>query len=184
MQRIAALDPENTTGKSKELFDAVQNKLGMVPNMMRTMGNSAAVLNGYLSFSGALSESSIGAKLGELIALTVANANGCEYCNAAHSFISDKLVGIDSVSIEDAKEGRSNDEQTQSALTFVRNLVAQKGHIAASDIDDLKNAGYDDTAVVEIIAHTALNIFTNYFNSATSVVVDFPKVELIESAVV
>lgn len=40
--------------------------------MMRTMGNSPAVLNGYLAFSGALGESSIGAKLGELIALAVA----------------------------------------------------------------------------------------------------------------
>ena len=43
MQRLIALDPETTTGKSKELFNAIQSKLGMVPNMMRTMGNSPAV---------------------------------------------------------------------------------------------------------------------------------------------
>ena len=48
MQKIVALNPETTTGKSKDLFNAVQSKLGMVPNMMRTMGNSPAVLNGYL----------------------------------------------------------------------------------------------------------------------------------------
>ena len=39
MQRIPALVPEETTTKSKEMFDAIQKKLGMVPNMMRTSGN-------------------------------------------------------------------------------------------------------------------------------------------------
>ncbi len=184
MQRIKALDPDTTTGKSKELFNAVQSKLGMVPNLMRTMGNSPAVLNGYLSFSGALGESSIGAKLGEQIALTVANANSCEYCNAAHSFIGEKLVGIKSDSIQAAKEGKSTDSKTQAALTFARTLVAKKGHVNASDVDALKEAGFADAAIAEIIAHTAINIFTNYFNNAVSVTVDFPQVELIEAAVI
>ena len=117
MQRIKALNPETTTGKSKEMFNAVQAKLGMVPNLMRTLGNSPAALNGYLSFSGALGSSSIGAKLGELIALTVANANSCDYCNAAHSFIGEKLVGIDMETIQAAREGKSTDAKIQAALT-------------------------------------------------------------------
>ena len=83
MQRLTALDPETTTGKSKDLFTVIQGKLGMVPNMMRTMGNSPAVLNGYLSFNAALSEGVLGAKLGELIAITVANANAAgTWCKA------------------------------------------------------------------------------------------------------
>jgi uncharacterized peroxidase-related enzyme len=184
MQRISALDPETTTGKSKDLFNTVNGKLGMVPNMMRTMGNSPAVLNAYLAFSGALGESSIGAKLGELIALTVANANSCEYCNAAHSFIGEKLVGIDAATIRSAKEGRSTDVKTQAALLFARTLVAKKGKTNNADIESLKAAGFTDAAIAEIIAHTALNIFTNYFNNATNVVVDFPEVALIETAVV
>ncbi len=54
MTRLKALNPETTTGKSKELFDGIQNKLGTVPNLMKTMGNSPAVLQGYLNLSGAL----------------------------------------------------------------------------------------------------------------------------------
>ena len=135
MQKIVALNPETTTGKSKDLFNAVQSKLGMVPNMMRTMGNSPAVLNGYLSFSGALSESSIGAKLGELIALTVANANACDYCNAAHSFIGEKLVGIDPTVLKLAKEGKSTDSKIQAALTFSRTLIAKKGNCSKEQVE-------------------------------------------------
>lgn len=184
MQRITALNPDTTTGKSKELFNAVQTKLGMVPNMMRTMGNSPAVLSGYLSFSGALGESSIGAKLGEQIALTVANANSCEYCNAAHSFIGEKLAGLDIESIVNAKEGKAADAKIQAALTFARTLVIKKGKVNDADVNMLKDAGYNEAAIAEIIAHTALNIFTNYFNNATNVLVDFPQVELVETAVV
>jgi uncharacterized peroxidase-related enzyme len=184
MQRLTALDPETTTGKSKDLFTAIQGKLGMVPNMMRTMGNSPAVLNGYLSFNAALGEGVLGAKLGELIALTVANANSCEYCNAAHSFIGEKLVHIDTRAIADAREGRSADTKTQAALEFSRILVQKRGLVNDTDVNALKAAGYTDAGIAEIIAHVAINLLTNYFNNAARVKVDFPEVELVETAVV
>lgn len=178
IQRIKALNPDTTTGKSKDLFNAVQRKLGMVPNMMRTMGNSPAVLSGYLSFSGALAESSLGTKLEEQIALTVANINGCEYCNAAHSFIGEKLAGLSLDTIENARVANSVDPKSQAALSFAKLMVIERGRVSASDIESLKQAGFDEAAIAEIIAHTALNIFTNYFNNAVGTVVDFPKVEL------
>jgi uncharacterized peroxidase-related enzyme len=175
MQRLIALDPETTTGKSKELFNVIQDKLGMVPNMMRTMGNSPAVLSGYLSLSGALGEGKSGGKLGELIALTVANINNCAYCNAAHSFISEKLFHIDSSSIDNAREGKSDDKKIQAALSFSGILIQKNGKVNDDDISLLKNAGYDDEGIAEIIAHICLNIFTNYFNNAARVTVDFPE---------
>jgi len=179
MQRLQALDPETTTGKSKELFNNIQAKLGMVPNMMRTMGNSPAVLNGYLSFNAALAEGTIGVKLGELIALTVANINQCAYCNAAHSLIGEKLVHIGINEIDDARHGKSADPQIQAALDFSATLVKKQGMADEADIQALKAAGYNDSGIAEIIAYVGLNIFTNYFNKAAHVTVDFPEVELV-----
>lgn len=184
MQKIQSLNPETTTGKSKELFDAIHSKLGMVPNMMKTMGNSPAVLNSYLSFNEALGKSSLGNKLGELIALTVANVNGCEYCNAAHSFIGEKMVGIDKQSIEAAKESNSSDAKIKAALSFARKVVEKKGRVNNDDIDEVKASGYSDAEITEIIAYTALNIFTNYFNNALEVEVDFPESNLVKSIAV
>ncbi|MEB0300420.1 carboxymuconolactone decarboxylase family protein [Mucilaginibacter sp. 5C4] len=184
MSRLIALNPETTIGKSKDLFTAIHGKLGMVPNMMRTMGNSPAVLNGYLSFNAALGEGTIGGKLGELIALTVANANSCGYCNAAHSFIGEKLVHIDTNSIAYAREGKSADEKIQAALDFSRTIVEKRGMVNDADVDALKNAGYDEAGIAEIIAHVGLNLFTNYFNNAAKVVVDFPSVELVKTAAI
>lgn len=184
MQKISAINPEAATGKTKELFTAIENKFGMVPNMMRTMGHSPAVLSGYLAFNGALGESSLGAKLGEQISITVANANGCGYCNAAHSFIGEKMVGMDSLTIEKAREGKANDTKVQAALTFAKALIAKKGIVGDTDIDAVKKAGFSDAAITEIIAYTGFNIFTNYFNNALNVALDFPAVELVETAVI
>ncbi len=118
MTRLTALSPENATGKTKDLFTAINGKLGMVPNMMRTMGNSSAVLEGYLNLSGALGHGTLGVKLGELIALAVAEANACDYCLSAHSFIGEKLAGIDTSSLSLAREGKNNQPKFEAALTF------------------------------------------------------------------
>ncbi len=179
MPRLKPLNPETTTGKSKELFNVIQGKLNMVPNMMRTMGNSPAVLNGYLSLNSALSEGTLGGKLGELIALTVANANHCGYCNAAHSFIGEKLVHIDVDTLAEARHGKSTDVKIYAALNFSKILVEKKGLVSDADVDAVRNGGFDDEGIAEIIAHVALNIFTNYFNNTAQVTVDFPEITLV-----
>jgi AhpD family alkylhydroperoxidase len=87
MERIKAINSKEATGKSKDLLDGVQKKLGMTPNLMGTMAQSPAVLEGYLNFSGALGGGSLPAKLREQIALVVAETNGCAYCLSAHSAV-------------------------------------------------------------------------------------------------
>jgi len=51
----------------------VQAKLKITPNMTRVMANSPAVLEAYLSFSGALGHGALDGRLREEIALEVAN---------------------------------------------------------------------------------------------------------------
>ena len=177
MNRLIALNPDTTTGKSKELFNGVQSKLGMVPNMMRTMGNSPAVLDGYLKLSGALSGGSLGAKTGELIAIAVAEANGCDYCLSAHNFIGEKLVKIDEDSLHAARQGQNRDHKITAALTFARTLVQKRGRVDDADVQAVKDAGYNDGQVGEIVAHVALNTFTNYFNNTANTTIDFPVLQ-------
>lgn len=178
MTRLQALIPETATGKTKDLFDAVEKKLGMVPNMMRTMGNSVAVLNGYLSFSGALGESKIGAGLGEQIALAVAEVDQCEYCLSAHTFIGAKLLGIDEATLSSSREAATGNAKADAALVFAQTLVRKKGLVTDEDVNKVRALGYGDGEIAEIVAHTALNIFTNYLNNTAKTIVDFPRVEL------
>ncbi len=176
MTRLKAINPAEATGKTKELFNAIEGKLGMVPNMMRTMGNSTAVLEGYLNFSGALSHGVLSAKTGELIALAVAESNTCDYCLAAHSYIGENLVKIDTDSLEAARSGKSNDAKTTAILQFSKILVSKGGLVNDVDIDAAKNTGITEAEIAEIIAHVALNVFTNYFNNTAKTTIDFPEV--------
>ncbi len=93
MPRLNAVDPARATGKAKDFLDAVKAKLGLTPNMMRTMAGSPAVLEGYLSFGTALGGGSLPPGLREQIALAVAEANRCDYCLSAHTALG-RLAGL------------------------------------------------------------------------------------------
>lgn len=174
MARLKAINPDEATGKTKELFNAVQSKLGAVPNMMRTMGNSPALLEGYLNLSGALSHGSLSAKTGELLALAVSEKNNCDYCLSAHSYISEKLVHIDNDSIVNARYGNAADGKIDAALKFANVLVAKGGLVNSDDVDAIKAAGFTDGEIGEIVGHVALNVLTNYFNNTAATEIDFP----------
>ena len=116
MSRITAVDPAQATGKTKELLNAVQAKLGITPNLMKTLAHSPSALEGYLNFSGALSGGVLNAKFREAIALAVAQANSCEYCLSAHSAIG-KMVGLKPEEIAASRESRSASTKVSAGAT-------------------------------------------------------------------
>jgi len=177
MSRILQINPESATGKAKELLDAVKGKLGLVPNMTRAMANAPAVLEGYLSLSGALSKGhGLTAQHREQIALAVGQANECDYCLAAHSTIG-KMVGLSSEQILDSRRGTSVDPKSEAVIKLARRLVDDRGRVSELDLAEARAAGLDDAAIAEIVANTALNIFTNYFNHVAETDIDFPRAE-------
>jgi uncharacterized peroxidase-related enzyme len=177
MSRLSVIQTEKASGKAKELLEAVHAKLSITPNMTRVMANSPAVLEGYLSFSGALAGGSLNGKLREQIALEVGEQNTCQYCVSAHSVIG-KMTGLSDAEIEAARDAKSSLPKSAAALTFARQIVAKQGRASQADVDAVRSAGFSDGEIAEIIAHVALNIFTNYFNNTADVEVDFPKVTL------
>jgi AhpD family alkylhydroperoxidase len=154
----------------------VQGKLGMVPNMTRAMANSPAVLDGYLQLSGALAKGTLPAKTTEEIALAVGQANSFDYCVAAHSTIG-KMVGLSPDQIRDSRLGTAVDSKTGALIRFARKLVESRGRATDADVAAVRNAGFDDGAIAEVVAHVALNVFTNYFNNVAETDIDFPKAE-------
>jgi len=175
MPRLQPVDPDNAGDKAKELLDRIQAKLGMTPNIMRTMANSPAVLQAYLGFSEALAKGALSSKLREQIALTVGEVNGCTYCLAAHSAIG-RSVGLSDESILDSRRSDSTNKKDRVALQFARRLVDNRGVVDDSEVSGLKEAGYNDGEIAEIVANVTHNIFTNYFNHVADPEIDFPKV--------
>ena len=123
MPRIAAVDPAVATGAAKQLLDVVQSKLGMTPNLMRTLANAPAALKGFLDLNNALAGGVLDSKFREQIALAVAQANACDYCLSAHTTIG-AMVGLTPNEIAASREGRSLDGQL-TALACKRGVTAQ-----------------------------------------------------------
>lgn len=162
---------------SRALLAAVHGAFGATPHMFRAVANSPAALQAMWGFFGALGGGRIPALLGEQIAVAVADRNRCDYCLAAHTALGRK-AGATAEAMSAAQAGQSADPATAAALRFALQLVEQRGQVGADDVAALRAAGFDDGQVVEIVAHVALNLFTNYVNVALDVPVDFPGVKL------
>jgi len=181
MSHIPPKNPEDTSGAHKALFDEIKGTFGVIPNMFKVIGNSSAALESMWTSFGALGKGKLGAKLGEQIAVLVADMNHCGYCLSAHTLLG-KKAGASEEEMSEAQAGRSSHPKTQAALNFAAALVRERGQISKSDIEDVRKAGFSDEEIAEILAHVALNIFTNYTNEAFNVEIDFPKINLRQAA--
>lgn len=175
MNRIAIPLPEQTLPASQPLLDAVKQQLGVIPNLMRMVGNSPAALEGYLSLNGALGKGALNVQVRERIAMAVAEFNGCEYCLAAHSYLGTNVAKLSDAEISNARDFRSSDANADAALKFAHRVLAERGNVTDADIAALRAAGHDDGAVVEIVLNVALNVLTNYINNVAKTTVDFPE---------
>lgn len=177
MARLSLIETTTSTGKAKELLDGVHANLGRVPNMMRAMVNSPVVLEIYLSVNTILSRGMLTPELRELLAITVAQANQCEYCLSAHTARGKKL-GLDSETLITAQRSKASDPKIGAALNFARLLIEKNGDVSDEEITAVRAKGYSDGEIAEIVAVTTFNIFPNYFNKVAETALDFPKAGL------
>ncbi len=175
--RIAPVDPSQATGQAKELLAAVHAKLGVTPNLMKTLAHSPAALEGYLSLNAALAKGQLPAKVREQLALAVAQENGCEYCLAAHSLLG-KHAGLKPEQIIAARKGQSEDARSRAELELASQILSSRGNLSDTQLAAARAAGISDGEIAEVVAHVALNVLTNYFNVLARTEVDFPPVPL------
>ena len=175
MSRLAIPARDDVPEASKPVLDAVHKQLGVVPNMFRLIAQSPAVLQGFTSNNGALAKA-LDVKTRERIALAVAEVNGCDYCLSAHSYLGLNLAKISPEEIALNRTGRSSDAKANAAVGFAAKVVRERGHVTAADIRAVRDAGFSDREIVEILAVTAENIFTNLLNVVADTDIDFPVV--------
>jgi uncharacterized peroxidase-related enzyme len=171
------INTETAAPASQEMLKQIHAAFGATPNMFKAVANSPAALKSMWGSFGALGSGTLGAKLGEQIAVAVANRNRCEYCLAAHTVLGQN-AGVSGQDMSAAQVGKSADPKIQAALTFALKIVEQRAAISHAEVEAVRAAGFNDGEIVEIMAHVALNLFTNYVNVAFNVPVDFPKVAL------
>lgn len=174
MSRLRQITDEAASDHVRPLLDAVKHRLGLVPNMTRAMANSPAALEGYLQFSAALARGKLSTRVREQISLAIAQANSCDYCLAAHSAIG-KSVGLTAEQIRDSRLGGAVDPKADTLIRFALEVLRTRGRVSEAFLAEVRAAGFDDAAVAEVVAHVALDSFTNFFNNVARTDLDFPE---------
>ena len=95
---------------------------------------------------------------------------------SAHSYLGKNLTKLSDAEIAANRNGHSADAKADAAVGFAVKIVNARGHVSDADIKAVKDAGYDDAQVIEIVLHVALNTLTNYVNEVAKTAIDFPAV--------
>ncbi len=176
MTALRAIDPKCAEGKAKLLFEEIEARLGMVPNVFRTMANSPSVLEGYLKFHKVIEDGVLSVPMRERIALAVSEVNHCAYCLSEHSAVA-MAAGLSREEISDSRRGTSPDRKTEAVLQFARQIAYGSRCLVHSDCSSLTKAGFTEEEVAEVIATIVLTLFKNYFNRMAGTHLDYPRVD-------
>lgn len=181
MPRIQPVTDDQASPEAAEVFGAITQKIGKVPNLYRTLGHAPSVLGGLLKLGEALDGGSLSAPVKEQIALRVANRNACDYCESAHTAIGES-VGLSEEQTLAARQGQAEDAQAQAVLALVDAILEREGFVTDEQLQAARDAGLTDGQVFEVVGQVVKNIFTNYINHIAQTDIDFPTIPRLQEA--
>ena len=176
MTRTALPTPEQVPAESKPTLDAFTRNIGFTPNMMAAFAQSPIAFNAWAALFGALSKS-LDVKTRDSIGLAVSEVNGCNYCLTVHSFTAEHMAKLPADEIILARKGQATDPKRDAAIRFARKVIQTRGQVSDADLKAVRDAGYTEANVIEIVALVAMYSLTNFFNNVFDPQKDFPAVQ-------
>ncbi|AZQ63997.1 carboxymuconolactone decarboxylase family protein [Flammeovirga pectinis] len=176
MKVLKALKLDQVDESTQEVFVAIKQKVGMLPNLYAAIGNSSELLKGFLSFASTLEAGIFTPKENEAIALAVSQENNCNYCLSAHSALG-KMVGFSEEELIEIRKGEITDSKFKALIKLASELTANKGNASQESIENFLAQGYSHKALTELIGMVVLRSFTNYIFSNGDFEIDFPQVK-------
>ena len=158
--------PESAPEAARQILAGAQQKLGFVPNLYAGLANAPAALQAYIAISGFFDQTSLTPVERQVVLLTVSEINACEFCVAAHSFISKKMVGVPAEVVAAIRDHKAPQDAKLAALwAFTVAVVEQRGWVADSPtLASFLAAGYTKEQALEVILGVTQKILSNYAN--------------------
>lgn len=168
------LENNSVSTISQNIFDATQKALGFVPNMYLKMGSNPALLDAYTyAYNTFRANSGFNPVEQEVVFLSVAYENNCEYCMAAHSFVGDMMTKVPTEVTDAIRNGNQIPDVKLAALSkLTRALTVNRGIASQTEIDEFLAVGYSESHVLGIIAGIGAKTLSNYSNHLTNPQVD------------
>jgi uncharacterized peroxidase-related enzyme len=177
MKKFKIYNEVNAPIGSKELILKTKQSFGFVPNLLGSMAEAPALLEGYLALTDSFNSSSLSITEQQIVLMTNNRLNGCTYCMAAHTSIS-QGAKIDDEIIEALRDGTALPDQKFEALRqFTIKVNESRGWVDRHDVESFLIAGYSHQSVLEVILGTALKVMSNYTNHIAGTPLDAPFVQ-------
>jgi len=156
----------NVDETSAEILNKTAKGLGFIPNMYAGMANNTALLDGYVhAYKSFRANAGFTPPEQEVIFLSAAVENECDYCVAAHSFVGDNMTKVPK-DVTDAirNDAPIADEKLRALSIFTKAMVGKRGNPTQEDVQNFLSAGYSEEQVLGVIAGIGVKTFSNYFN--------------------
>ena len=164
MTSFTTFDVETAPTAARPLLQNAKAAYGFVPNLLATMAQAPALLEGYMALAGFFDKSDLTETERQIILMTNNRLNGCSYCMAAHTSIS-QANGVEADVIQALRNNTPiADPKLEELRTFASVINESRGWPKQSDIDAFLAAGYNQQSVLEVILGTALKVMSNYTN--------------------
>jgi len=165
---------ENADQISRNLLANAKKKMGMIPNMYAGMANNTALLDGYIAAYTSFRENSgFTPQEQEVVFLSVAYENNCDYCMAAHSFVGDNMTKVPTEVTDAIRNNTEIPHAKLKALSiFSKRMTATRGVPSTADTHAFLAAGYTEENILGVIAGIGVKTMSNYFNHFFNTTVD------------
>ncbi|WP_341963920.1 carboxymuconolactone decarboxylase family protein [Pseudomonas sp. RC10] len=178
MSRLFTINPTDATGHSAEIFRALKQTAGMIPNCYLTIGtHSPNGLAAALNLDEVVECSTLTKSEIQAVRLVVSTNSGCNYGITAHAFLA-KFSGLSTSAVKAIKaEHETGIPKLDALLTFVRHLVSSKGLVKADILDAALQAGYSEQNIIEVMLAIASTTFIDLVNRVNDTKLDYPQTD-------
>ena len=155
---------ETAPEAAKPILQSALKGYGFVPNLYAAMAEAPTILEGYMSLSAIFGKTDLSETERQIILMTNNRLNGCKYCMAAHTTLS-QMAGVDSDIIEALRNDTPiADTRLEALRQFAIAVNDTRGWPSDAQLDAFLAAGYSRRSVLEVILGTALKVLSNYTN--------------------
>lgn len=157
-------DIDTAPAAAKQALNGAKQAFGFVPNLLGVMAEAPPLLKAYLTLGGLFDETSLTATERQVVLLTVSFTNGCEYCVAAHTVISNMQKIPDEIGHAIRMGAPLADHKLEALRRFTTLIVTSRGNPSSIDMKSFLETGYTRAQILEVLLGVGMKMLSNYTN--------------------
>ena len=166
MTRLTVHTTESAPEAAQPRLEQAQKANGFLPNLLGVLANAPAALQTYQEVGKINASTSLSPAEIEVVQITAAVENGCDFCVAGHTKIASKKLRLPDETINALRQHGKLDDPREAALaTFTLALMRNKGKVSDAELQAFLDAGYSEQQVLEVTLGIALATLCNYANN-------------------